>query len=41
MDSIQDNSHIPRNTPSTKTFTPLAYIDSVTLFGKDTNNTKK
>jgi hypothetical protein len=41
MDCIQKNSHIHCNTPSTKTFTLLAYIDNVTLFGKDINNTKK
>jgi hypothetical protein len=41
IDSIQNDSYIHCNTPSTKTFTPLAYIDSVTLFSKDINNTKR
>jgi len=40
MDSIQNNSHI-HCTTSSKTLTPLAYTDNVTLLGKDINNTKK
>jgi hypothetical protein len=31
MGSVQNNSHVHCNTPSSKTFTPLAYNDNVTL----------
>ena len=40
MDSFQNNNHIHCKT-SSKTFTPLAYIDNVSLLGKGINNTKK